>query len=151
MEDESPRICKILCPENPLKIGEIFGVEEYIIYFYGIMRDTRKDTENNISDSAIYKLLNGQRKIIRLSQYSEDENMLFKAFHELGCDYWFRQNENSLWVTDSEPELKNGDYVIPYGSYHFGKGILPSLPCNQIMNVSDYVENCFGYKISHKD
>jgi hypothetical protein len=144
MGDKLPRICDVLGgEENPLKVGEEFDVDGdatgYHIDENGVMKWGRETAEVWVLCDAI----NHPEKIIRHPQFSDDEKALFKAFHALGYDYWFRQTDGYLWASMKKPTPGNGNFYVPAESksHHLGKEFLPHLACGQMVDVAAYLES----------
>lgn len=139
------RICSVLCPENPLKIGEEFQIKDfegkYLITPFGEFVSTTA-VSNPIMLGAFCHALNRPEKIIRRPQFSDDEKALFKAFHALGYDYWARTVGGYLYVCKGEPELLSNGYLkTDSKNFEVDSDFLPSIGCNQKLNAAAYLES----------
>lgn len=88
---DRPRICYLLCPENPLEVGEKFDLpncDEYNPYYIdekGIIRDCMNGFIGNYDVRMFFDCINGKSHIQRLPQYpdfSDTEVEALKWFHK---------------------------------------------------------------------
>lgn len=119
--DKLPRICYLIgTEENPVKIGEHFGLEygsdlirktAYFVDGSGSVVFTNSIGERTLlCAGALCEILNHPEKIIRRPQFSEDEKALMRLLVSAGLPWVARDKEDGcLFAYADEPE--NGDPV----------------------------------------
>ncbi|QEY35793.1 hypothetical protein FL966_12375 [Caproiciproducens galactitolivorans] len=140
-----PRICYILGGEdNPLKVGEKFKISgcsgTFAIgadgHVYGVS-SCGKALHFILED-----IINGELKIIRQPQFSEDERAFMRLCVEAGYPWFARDKDESLYAYESRPKSIQGDAFSCDGDFfNLPESFLPQITFeNSLFNAADYLE-----------
>jgi hypothetical protein len=147
--DKSPRICSVLCPENPLEIGEEFnltGYESNQTFF--IQADGKlyftlcHGGPSHVASDSLCDALNHPEKIIRRLQFNEDEKAFMRLLARNRLLWIVREKGGDLYAYFEKPKC-HYDRFVPQSKYEYIPNcILPQITFeNSPFDVAPYLES----------